>query len=107
MLVRYGQGASTHGSFQTMVALVGGGSGPGTCALYPSSSCTLTDWSTPSTTQRRIIETVDIGTEPGLVQGNRCLEELRPWYKVRRRPLSLRFFDCFQEFHQATLCIPF
>ena len=48
-----------------MEALVGGASGPVSCALYPSSSCAV-DWTTPGTTQRRSIETIDVGTEPGL-----------------------------------------
>lgn len=66
ILVRYQTTGSGHGSFTTMEHLVGG-TAANLCALAPQSNCMSTDdWTVTGSNQNRSIETIDVGTEPGL-----------------------------------------
>jgi prepilin-type N-terminal cleavage/methylation domain-containing protein len=63
MLVRFTGGSQ--GAVETREALVGNVANQN-CQLMPSVSCTQTDWSDTAKKQFRSIETIDLGTEPGL-----------------------------------------
>jgi prepilin-type N-terminal cleavage/methylation domain-containing protein len=65
ILVRYGQGTSGFGAFETREALIGNDDLLN-CALVPSASCTQTDWDNTARAQFRSIEAVDFGTDPAL-----------------------------------------
>ena len=65
ILVRYETTGSGHGTFTTIEHLVGSSSSKD-CALTPKSSCSSDNWAAPGDTQNRVIETIDVGSEPGL-----------------------------------------
>jgi prepilin-type N-terminal cleavage/methylation domain-containing protein len=65
ILVRYETTGSGHGTFTTIEHLVGG-TATNQCALAPQSSCSSDNWAAPGATQNRVIETIDVGKEPGL-----------------------------------------
>jgi type IV fimbrial biogenesis protein FimT len=65
VLVHYDTTGSGHGAFTIQEGLVGG-TGPAPCPLSPLSNCSLVPWATVGSTQTRTIESVDVGTEPGL-----------------------------------------
>jgi prepilin-type N-terminal cleavage/methylation domain-containing protein len=65
MLVRYETTGSGHGTFTTQEGLAGASPVAGACADDPQSNCSLVNWTAPSA-QTRIIQSIDIGMEPGL-----------------------------------------
>jgi prepilin-type N-terminal cleavage/methylation domain-containing protein len=65
VMVRYTAGAGSQGSFETNEALIGTAD-PLNCPLVPATSCTATDWDSSSSTQRRMIELFQLGTDFGL-----------------------------------------
>jgi prepilin-type N-terminal cleavage/methylation domain-containing protein len=73
MLVRYTPGPGSQGSFETRERLVGDLDAKQNCPRLPSVSCIQVGWDDTAHIQSRSIETIALGTEPGLDNVNATL----------------------------------